>query len=229
MNKNLVYDLPTRLFHWLLVVLFYYCYFIASEVDSGLVLYSTHMLFGIVLLFLVLFRIYLGFFGSYFSRFKSLTLSITKLISYFKNLFLKNNVPVLGHNPASSWVLISVVTLILIIASSGLSMALKIAPEWFEELHAWSANILLGISVLHIFGVMFHSYTHKDQLWMSQIIGKKMAIPGEVSHDYDEKKSMKLGLILIAGLLLLMSFLFFNFNSETRILRVFNTEFDLGD
>ena len=229
MKKSPVYDLPTRLFHWFFVLLFYWSFFVAREVDSKTILYSTHMLSGLIVLLIVIVRIFLGFFGSYYSKFGHLSLAPRDLILYFKTITQEQSIKIYGHNPASSWVLISVLCLSLVITFSGISMALEVGPEWFEEIHAWSGNLLFFISVFHIFGVAIHSFRHKDELWKSIIGGKKMTIENLAPEVFNEKRSVLSGISFIFLIVFYALFLYSNFNPETRMLKVGPTELNLGD
>ncbi len=103
MNKVLIYDFPTRIFHWLFVSLFLSSYFIASQVDDESLVYSYHMLAGIVLSMMVVLRIIWGFVGTKYARFSEFHLRPKELISYFKEILSNKHSFWKGHNPASSW------------------------------------------------------------------------------------------------------------------------------
>lgn len=49
MKRELVYDLPTRIFHWMFAVLFLTAFVITKTVDDESAVFSYHMLAGLVL------------------------------------------------------------------------------------------------------------------------------------------------------------------------------------
>ena len=74
MRKQLIYDLPTRIFHWGFAGLFVFVIFIAKTVDDENPVFSYHMLAGLMLGGLVTLRIIWGFFGTKYARFSSFAL-----------------------------------------------------------------------------------------------------------------------------------------------------------
>lgn len=63
MKQTLIYDIPTRIFHWLFVALFLFSFLIAKNVDDESVLFSYHMISGILLTGIVLLRAFWGLMG----------------------------------------------------------------------------------------------------------------------------------------------------------------------
>ncbi|MCB0311578.1 MAG: cytochrome b/b6 domain-containing protein, partial [Bdellovibrionales bacterium] len=57
MNEKRIYDFPTRVFHWLFALSFIIAFTIGNTVDDDAALFSYHMLSGLVLCFLLTFRI----------------------------------------------------------------------------------------------------------------------------------------------------------------------------
>lgn len=58
MRNQLVYDLPLRLFHWTFSGLFITAFLIAKTIDDDSVVFSCHMLAGLLLGFAVILRIF---------------------------------------------------------------------------------------------------------------------------------------------------------------------------
>ena len=94
----LVWDLPTRLFHWLTVTLMLAAY-ITWRIDWV----NWHALVGEALLALVLFRIVWGFVGSDTARFARFLASPYVAIRYLARLFRREPDMQVGHNPAGGW------------------------------------------------------------------------------------------------------------------------------
>ena len=79
-KKKLIWDLPTRIFHWLLAILIgaaWYTVSISGDMDS-------HMLIGQSILALLLFRVIWGFFGTRYVKFSSFVYRPREIIDYAK-------------------------------------------------------------------------------------------------------------------------------------------------
>lgn len=74
MKTTKVYDLPTRIFHWLFAATFVGAFFIAKVIDDDSPSYVFHMLLGLVLVLTVALRVVWGVVGSRYARFSSLSL-----------------------------------------------------------------------------------------------------------------------------------------------------------
>ena len=104
MRTHLVYDLPTRLFHWLFAGLFLTAYLIATFADHKSAAFPIHMLVGAVLCFVVLMRLLWGVVGTRHARFASFALRPHDAFDYFKSIAAGAKGKIWGgHNPASSW------------------------------------------------------------------------------------------------------------------------------
>lgn len=226
MKSILVYDWPTRLFHFVFSLLFIFIILITKLLDDDSPLYPYHMLMGLVMAFLVLLRILWGLIGSRYARFSSFILSPRELLNYFKGLFLFANKRYPGHNPASSWVGIVMMALSLGLAISGLLMSQKIYKEVIEEFHELFANLFLVTALAHIAGIIFHTLSKKDPIALSMINGKKNI---ENSEGLALKSSYKtVGVIFI---LLVGSFSFWlksNYDSTSQTLTLSQKSFQLG-
>ena len=71
MPRVLIWDLPTRIFHWLLTIGFFAAAAISLAADDDSSLFSAHMILGIVLGVMVMLRIVWGFVGTQHARFTS--------------------------------------------------------------------------------------------------------------------------------------------------------------
>lgn len=91
-----VWDLPVRIFHWLLVILFAAAY-ITHVLGTDYFIY--HLWSGYAMLVLVSFRILWGFVGSYHARFSNFVRNPIATIKYAFSIFKKNDKHYAGHNP----------------------------------------------------------------------------------------------------------------------------------
>ena len=81
-TRTLVWDLPTRVFHWLMVICFAIAYFTASDDRLAMI----HATAGFTILGLLLFRLLWGFAGSRYARFSSFVQGPRKIIYYLRCL-----------------------------------------------------------------------------------------------------------------------------------------------
>lgn len=225
MNKQLVYDLPTRIFHWLFAGLFVCAFMIAKTVDDESPVFSYHMLAGLLLGFVVLLRIIWGFVGTRYSRFASFALHPKDLIDYFKGIFSGEKRKYSGHNPASSWATLAMIGFALGLAFSGYQMASG-QKEAYEDLHELFANGFLIVVLFHIAGVVLHAFRHRDRIAMSMIDGTKTDLPL-----LEKIETPKLGVALV--FLVLVGFfatnLYKNFDSQSQTLKLFGNTLQLGE
>jgi cytochrome b len=225
MQKNLIYDFPMRLFHWIFAGLFVTAFLIAKSIDDDSTIYSYHMLAGLLLGAVVLLRIFWGLVGSRYSRFSSFALHPRELVSYFLGLLNKENYRWVGHNPASSWGTLMMLVLGLSLACTGYLMSIGY-EEVFEDIHEVLANGFLIVVVLHVFGVLLHSFRHRDGLAWSMVNGAKDAVPegAAVASSRPWSGIMFLILVFVVGFYLVTQF-----DSQTRSLNLFGQSLQLGE
>ena len=179
MRNQLVYDMPTRLFHWTFAALFISAYAITQLADDDSTAFTYHMLIGITLTAAVLLRLVWGIFGTEYARFSSFALSPQKTIAYFMGVLRRTGRRELGHNPASSWASVIMMALALGLGVTGYLMTTTNQKEALEDLHGILAHIFLATVGLHILGIVLHTVLHKELISLSMIDGKKMAVQGE--------------------------------------------------
>ena len=166
---TLVWDLPTRVFHWLLAASFAGAY-ITSESER---LRDVHMLLGYAAAGLVAFRLLWGVIGTRYARFTSFPLSPRALVDYLKSLLALSPRHYFGHNPAGSWAILGMLALIAGTALTGWANALEIGPEWVEDVHEAFGNAALALVVVHVAAVIVSSLLHRENLPRAMLTGYK--------------------------------------------------------
>ena len=225
MEKKLVYDLPTRLFHWLFAGLFVTAFAIAKTIDDDSPTFQWHMLAGLTLSFLVCLRILWGFLGTAHAKFSGFDLKPQNLFTYLKGTLTGDKKRWAGHNPASSWAALVMMACALGLGTTGYLMASG-QKESFEDLHELFANTFLVTAILHVIGIIFHTIRHKDLIGLSMINGKKNGI--STQHAIS-KAHHAMGFLL---LLLVASFAYYlksHYTPETGKLNFFGTTLSLGE
>lgn len=226
MKKISVYDLPTRFFHWLFAFLFIIAFAIVKIVDDESPLFSYHMLAGLTIAFLLALRFIWGFIGTTYARFSSFKLNPIELIQYFKDAVIMKTKTYLGHNPASSYAAVIMFACAIGLAISGILMATGGENDTLEEIHELLANIFLISVIIHVVGIVFHHFKHRDSLWSSMLDGKK-----KTSSDTPGIGSTRpvAGLLFMILFVSWLGYLVTNYDSSTQTLNLLGTELSLGE
>jgi len=106
-----VWDLPTRVFHWLLAICLLGSW---ATAEAGFDYTELHFLLGYTSLTLILFRIIWGFIGPRHARFSSFLRGPATSITSLKQLFSRQPGADAGHSAIASW---SVLALLLLVAA----------------------------------------------------------------------------------------------------------------
>lgn len=226
MRNQLVYDLPTRLFHWVFAGLFISAFLIVKIADDESSVFSYHMLIGMTLNFAVILRIVWAFFGTRYARLSSFSLNPRKLIEYFSDMLRAKSKRSLGHNPASSWSAVVMVILALGLGVTGYLMTSGANKETFEDVHEILGNAFAIVAILHVAGVVLHTLKHKEAIGFSMIDGKKQAVAGESPITSSRPLFGVIFLLFIAAF---AGNLYRNYNPENRRLNLFGTTLQLGE
>ena len=168
-DRTLVWDLPTRVFHWLLAATFAGAYLTAE----GERLRDVHMLLGYSAAGLVTFRVLWGVVGTRYARFTSFPLSPRAVFDYLKSLLSFSPRHYFGHNPAGSWAILGMLALIAGTALTGWANAIEIGPKWMEDVHEVFANATLALIVVHVGAVIVSSLLHRENLPRAMVTGYK--------------------------------------------------------
>ena len=195
----MIWDLNTRIFHLMLILTI-----IISIISGKFSYFYIHEISGMTLFFLILFRIYWGFFGGYYSKFKNFNLNKNSLFNYFKNKEKKY----FGHNPLGSLSIFSIFVLILLLSVSGMFSSndifydgpfVKLAPQlvgFFTNIHDTLHYFLYSLIILHLSAVSFYQFFLKEKI-INQMIDGKSKDKNFIQKDYPSKKNGYALLILI--------------------------------
>lgn len=171
MPRVLIWDLPTRIFHWLLTIGFFISAAISVTADDDSPLFSAHMIVGIVLGVMVLLRIVWGFVGTKHARFTSFLFSPFSLMRYVSGALNGTEPRSIGHNAGSSYAILAMLGLVLATAVTGIMISN--GNEAAEELHEVASYTLMAVVAVHIVGVVWYSLRHKENITLSMLTGCK--------------------------------------------------------
>lgn len=170
-RRILVWDVPTRVFHWLQALSFGAAYLTAFSER----LRNYHVALGYIMLGLLVFRLLWGFVGTRYARFRSFLFRPGEIVSYLLAMARGKPAHYLGHNPAGSvsvWLLLA---LGLFICVTGVMALQDDASDRVVELHGLATNAMLGMVALHLAGVLASSLMHRENLVRSMFTGMKPA------------------------------------------------------
>lgn len=171
LKRILVWDIPTRVFHWALALSFAGA-FLTAETERYR---DVHVALGYLMLGLITFRLVWGFAGTRYARFASFLFKPAQVVGYLRSLLARQPEHFVGHNPAGGLAIFLLLGLGLTTALSGVLLYQEIWGEAFEELHEGAANFMLAIVFIHIAGVAVSSLLHRENLVRSMITGYKNA------------------------------------------------------
>ena len=179
-----VWDIPTRLFHWVLVGLVI-CSLVTGNI--GLSAMQYHEWSGVAIIILIGFRLAWGFVGGQHSRFKNFIKGPRVVVRYASSLMRKDSNRHIGHNPLGGWSVIAMLTSLLIQAGTGLFandniltegplyyLVSKETSDWLTGVHHLNKKVLIGLVIIHICAVLFYLMVKRDNLIKPMITGKKI-------------------------------------------------------
>jgi cytochrome b len=169
MKNILVWDLPVRLGHWLLVGGFVVAW-LTSESES---LRLVHALAGSTVIGVIVFRLFWGFAGTAPARFASFVRGPRAVFAYLRNLLGGHPDKVTGHNPAGGWAIVVLLALAILSGLAGWAIYNDSGGHWLEEVHEGLATAMLAMVIVHIAGVLSGSLLHGENLVRAMVNGCK--------------------------------------------------------
>ncbi len=182
--KIAVWDLPTRLFHWLLVILVAVS-FTTGAIGGNAMLY--HEWSGFAILILLVFRIIWGFVGSRKSRFNDFVKGPAAVWRYATALFRGDRERYMGHNPMGGWSVLALLLALVIQVATGLFAnddiitegplylwVSKPVSDWLTHVHRLNRFLIVLLVVTHVSAVLFYLWGKRENLIKPMITGTKL-------------------------------------------------------
>ena len=173
-----VWDCFVRLFHWSLVASFVVAW-LSAESRSDL-----HHWAGYAAAALIGFRLIWGFTGSHYALFRQFVRRPSTVMQFGKAMLRHEEPRYIGHNPAGSLMILGLIIAMAVTGITGWMYTLDAlwGVEWVEEVHETTAELMLIMILLHVLGVIYAGYQHKENLVRSMISGRKRSPePGDVA------------------------------------------------
>lgn len=184
-----VWDLPTRIFHWSLVLLVIFSGVSGQFAeDLGPKLMAWHQRSGYAILALLLFRLAWGFVGGTHARFASFVRGPRAVLRYAGELMgRREGAPHLGHNPLGGWSVLAMLMALSVQVGTGLFIAdedLGIEgplakfvsgrmSDAMNDIHEANFNLLLALIGVHVGAIVFYLVVKRENLVRPMLTGRR--------------------------------------------------------
>jgi len=174
-SKILVWDVPVRVFHWMLVLSFAGAYLTAESERWRLL----HVTLGYTMGGLLAFRVLWGVVGTRYARFSSFVQGPAHVLRYLRSLLSGKPEHHVGHNPAGALAIVVLMLAGVCIVITGWAGYNEIGGEWVSELHEAAANTMLLVVGVHVSGVLVSTVLHRENLVRSMVTGTKQGLAAQ--------------------------------------------------
>ncbi len=180
-----VWDVPTRLFHWALVICVCAAWYIGYYRDFSNIDY--HFYLGYAIGGLVVFRLLWGVVGPQPIRLASLFHGPASVFRYLSKVFRREPSGTRGHNPIGSLSVLAMLLSLAVQVTTGLfaeddglfasgPLAVYVNANTIlqmNEIHYYNSRILFALVGLHVFAGLFYLIWKRENLIGAMITGKK--------------------------------------------------------
>lgn len=177
-----VWDPPIRLFHWSLVASL-----VALWATGEFGFMDLHEIIGVVVLVLITFRVFWGFVGGEFARFRSFVRGASEVKAYLRSITRLRLPKELGHNPLGGWSVLAMLAAIAIQSIMGLftvdgtryaaplSKYVSVSTaRSITDLHELGFNIVLVLVAIHLAAIALYLVVFRKNLVGPMIRGTTM-------------------------------------------------------
>lgn len=183
-RRILIWDLPTRLFHWSLVILFLLSWWSGEQGGTA---FKFHQWSGYAMLTLLLFRLAWGVVGGETSRFAQFVHGPRRVLRAAAELLTPTPLAQSGHNPLGGWMVVALLLGLLVQAVTGLfanddimnegPLMAKISKDLSDTLsgvHGINFGVLLALVGVHVLAIVYHRLRKGERLTRAMITGYRM-------------------------------------------------------
>ncbi len=190
-----IWDLPTRLFHWALVICVCAAWYIGDNRSFGNITY--HFYLGYTIGGLLIFRLVWGLIGPANVRLSSLVHGPRAVGGYVAGVFRRSPSGTRGHNPIGSWSVLAMLISLVVQVITGLfayddglfdggplsDTVSESTVLLMNSIHHTNANVLLLLVGLHVWAALFYLIWKRENLISAMITGRKLV---QISDDDDD-------------------------------------------
>lgn len=170
-SRRLVWQWPVRLLHWLLVGAVVGSWLTRSKIGE------VHQYWGYAAAAVVVLRLSWSLRGNRYARFGRFVRAAGPTWDYARAVLTGHAPRYLGHNPLGGWMVVALLSCLAMLTLTGSLYTTDWlwGYGWLADLHAGLGWLLLGLVALHIGGVLFTSWQHRENLVLAMLTGRKDA------------------------------------------------------
>ena len=181
-----VWDLPTRVVHWLLVAAVALAW---ATAEAPGIFFAIHKLAGYSIGAALIFRVVWGFIGSPRSRFADFVAPWSTVVEHARSLLRLRPPHSVGHNAIGGWMVLALLAVLTVIVGTGLFSASRRLAGPFADalpeptarliagLHETAFNVLLVLVTVHVLGVLLDMLLNRENLIGAMMTGHKLLDP----------------------------------------------------
>lgn len=183
-----IWDLPTRLFHWVLAACVV-ASIVSAHVGGNAMVW--HFRIGYTVFALLSFRILWGFVGGRWSRFSSFVRAPGTTLRYLRGQAAADEHMDVGHNPLGAWSVLGLIGILAVQVGTGLiaddeiastgplnkfvsGKTASLASNWHADIGQW---VIVALVTLHIAAILFYLLKKKHNLVRPMLSGDKPIPP----------------------------------------------------
>lgn len=203
-----IWDLPTRLFHWLLALAVSGAV-VSAKIGGNAMVWHSRL--GLAVLALLAFRLVWGLVGGHWSRFVSFVHGPGALMRHLRGQPRPDEHLDAGHSPTGALSVLALLALVALQLGTGLisddeiaftgplyawvdsELALK-ATSWHRS---WGQWLLLGMIGLHLAAILFYRLRGTDLV--RPMLGGDKLLPAKVPASRDDLRARALALAIVAA------------------------------
>jgi cytochrome b len=183
-----VWDLPTRVFHWMLALLVFANFF-TGEDEGGLLVVHTYC--GYLIGLLLIARVAWGVAGNRHARFADFLKPWSETRQYLRQLLRLSPPRYLGHNPLGGWMIVVMLVTLGLIVFTGMAAAVgegvripflhglpHEVSEASKEIHEVAATVMMVLAGLHVTGVLVDWILTGENILKAMVTGRKTLAEG---------------------------------------------------
>lgn len=176
MHRIRLWDLPTRLFHWLLAAAV-----IAAFITEKTGNMDAHAVVGLGVIGLLFFRIAWGFTGSTYARFTQFVRGPRAVRDYLQGRWQGE-----GHNPLGALSVLAFLLVLLLQVGSGVfanddstffgplyALVSRETSDLLTRIHRLQELVIIALVLLHVAAIVFYARVKKKNLLKPMITGIK--------------------------------------------------------
>ena len=177
----LIWDLPTRLFHWSLVALVALSWWSGAEGGTA---FPVHQWSGCAILTLLLFRLAWGVVGGEYARFTHFVHGPARVLGSLRELLRPTSRATAGHNALGGWMVVALLLSLLVQTITGLfanddimnegplyARVGKEVSERFSAVHELNFGVLASLIAVHVLAIVYHRLRKGETLTRSMLSG----------------------------------------------------------